>query len=200
MALRHAVLATLIDGPATGYELTKWFDAGVANFWHATRPQLYAELAKLEASGLVAGTEVVQQGRPNKRVMEITDAGIDALDEFARETSRPTAMKSDTLVKVRVLDVIDPTALHEELTSQLVVAVAKLEAFEAVEARMLRGRTHDEYLARARRVGPYLTLRLGIAREREYIAWLREVLDVIDRRRPSTVPPGHPIHPTLEVT
>lgn len=200
MALRHAVLAALVDGPATGYELAKWFDAGVANFWHATRPQLYAELAKLEAAGLVSGTEVVQRGRPNKRIMEITDVGVAALDEFARETSRPTAPKSDTLVKVRVLDVIDPTALREELSSQLVASLAKLEGFEAIEARMLRGRTHDEHLVAARRVGPYLTLRRGIAHEREYVTWLREVLDVIDRRRLGATTTRQPMEPTKENT
>ncbi|MFD0475577.1 hypothetical protein ACFQ0B_50665 [Nonomuraea thailandensis] len=35
MALRHAVLAALLDGEYSGYQLTKIFDVGVSNFWYA---------------------------------------------------------------------------------------------------------------------------------------------------------------------
>src|SRR5689334_3823905 len=53
MALRHAVLAALLDEELSGYQLAKAFDMGVANFWHALPQQLYTELAKLEKDGLV---------------------------------------------------------------------------------------------------------------------------------------------------
>ncbi|GAA3082491.1 hypothetical protein GCM10020000_80610 [Streptomyces olivoverticillatus] len=54
MALRHAVLAALLDGDLSGYQLAKEFDLGVANFWHAQPQQLYAELTRLEKNGLIA--------------------------------------------------------------------------------------------------------------------------------------------------
>ncbi|MBK3589679.1 PadR family transcriptional regulator, partial [Streptomyces sp. MBT57] len=69
MALRHAVLAALLDEELSGYQLAKAFDMGVANFWHALPQQLYAELARLEKEGLVAGREVVQDARPNSRLL-----------------------------------------------------------------------------------------------------------------------------------
>lgn len=53
MSLRHAVLAVLLDGPASGYDLAKRFDRSVANYWHATRQQIYSELGRLESDGLV---------------------------------------------------------------------------------------------------------------------------------------------------
>src|SRR5919106_459701 len=79
MALRHAVLAALLVGDGgderseySGYQLAKAFDVGVANFWHALPQQLYAELAKLEKEGLVSGRQVVQETRPNKRLLRVT--------------------------------------------------------------------------------------------------------------------------------
>ncbi len=84
MALRHAVLAALLDGEYSGYELAKSFDIGVANFWHASPQQLYTELARLEKEGLVEGRQVVQETRPNKRLFRVTGAGRDEL-----EPSRP---------------------------------------------------------------------------------------------------------------
>nr|BFE79055.1 hypothetical protein GCM10020093_016560 [Planobispora longispora] len=89
MALRHAVLAALLDGEYSGYQLTKIFDVGVSNFWYAAPQQLYAELAKLEAGGLVAGREVVQRGRPNKRVFTVTEAGVAELAAFAAAPPSP---------------------------------------------------------------------------------------------------------------
>lgn len=185
MALRHALLAALLDGPASGYELTQRFDAGVANFWHATKPQLYNELTRLESEGLISGTEVVQRDRPNKRVMEITNDGVAELEQFAANDSKPAAIKSDLLIKVRSVDAISAEAVIPNLHQELERVSTKLDNFLAMEERMLKGRTHDEYIKTARRVGPYLTLRMGIARERQTLAWISEVLEAIDQRTES---------------
>jgi DNA-binding PadR family transcriptional regulator len=40
MALRHAVLAALLEGEVSGYQLAKRFDVSVANFWSASPQQL----------------------------------------------------------------------------------------------------------------------------------------------------------------
>jgi DNA-binding PadR family transcriptional regulator len=59
MALGHAVLAALLDGEASGYQLAKRFDVSVANFWSATPQQLYRELDRLEAEGCTTALEVL---------------------------------------------------------------------------------------------------------------------------------------------
>jgi len=53
MALKHAVLAALLEGEASGYELSKRFDVSVANFWPATPQQIYRELDRLESDGML---------------------------------------------------------------------------------------------------------------------------------------------------
>ena len=75
MALGHAVLAALLQGEASGYDLAKSFNASVANFWVATPQQLYRELDRLEAAGLIEGRVVEQQRRPNKRLFSLTPVG-----------------------------------------------------------------------------------------------------------------------------
>ncbi|MEU9387772.1 helix-turn-helix transcriptional regulator, partial [Streptomyces sp. NPDC048279] len=62
MALRNALMAALLEGEACGYDLAKEFDATVANFWAATPQQLYRELDRLEAEGLVAGQRLLDVG------------------------------------------------------------------------------------------------------------------------------------------
>src|ERR1043166_245773 len=90
VSLRHAVLAALLSGEYSGYELAKAFDVGVANFWCARPQQLYLELSKLANDGLISGGEVVQQARPNKRLFVVTDAGLAELAHFAAGVSKPS--------------------------------------------------------------------------------------------------------------
>src|ERR1044072_7956418 len=89
MSLRHAVLAALLSGEYSGYQLAKAFDVGVANFWYAQPQQLYLELTKLEKDGLISGRQVVPEARPNKRLFTVTEAGTADLATFAAATCKP---------------------------------------------------------------------------------------------------------------
>src|SRR6478672_8563530 len=104
MALRNAVLAALLEGEASGYDLAKGFDATVANFWMATPQQLYRELDKMEAAGLISAQLVQQERRPNKRVFSLTDAGRRALHEFTAQPPKPSAIRDELLVQVQAVD------------------------------------------------------------------------------------------------
>ena len=75
MALRDAVLTALLAGEASGYDLAKVFDASVADFWTATPQQLYRELERMEADGVIRARLVQQDKRPNKRLFSLTEAG-----------------------------------------------------------------------------------------------------------------------------
>lgn len=139
MALRHAVLAALLDGEYSGYQLAKAFDIGVANFWHALPQQLYAELAKLEKDGLVAGRQVVQESRPNKRLFKVTEAGRAELETFAEAASKPSFIRDDLLVKVQSADSIGTTAVIAQLEERAAAADAKIALLAALQ-RQLRGK------------------------------------------------------------
>lgn len=163
MALRHAVLATLLDGEATGYELAKRFDTSVANFWHALPQQIYTELRGLEEQRLVRGRAVRQRGRPDKRVFTITETGRAALREFAAAPSKPGALKEDLAVKVYAAAVADPEALIAELHARATQATAKLERYQRQAEALAEPDGAD--------LGPSLTLARGIAYERENANW-----------------------------
>lgn len=183
MALRHAVLAALLDGEYSGYQLAKAFDVGVANFWHALPQQLYAELAKLEREGLVSGRQVVQETRPNKRLFRVTDAGLAELERFAADAPRPSFMRDDLVVKVQAVDgVTDPAPVIEQLLERARVAEAKTELFTGLLARLRGPLDEAEFLARGERVGPYLTCLGGIGFERAYLEWCHRVVALLRAR------------------
>ncbi|WP_454793172.1 PadR family transcriptional regulator [Mycolicibacterium lutetiense] len=182
MALRDAVLAALLDGEASGYDLAKGFDASVANFWMATPQQLYRELDRMAADGLIAARLVEQDRRPNKRLYSLTDAGRQALLEFTEVPPKPGAIREDLLVQVQAVDSGNIEAVRGSLTERLGWATAKLARYRRTQDHLLAGRSEDAYLAEAERIGPYLTLLRGIRFEEENIDWAGRALAVIEQR------------------
>ncbi|MFI7412944.1 PadR family transcriptional regulator [Streptomyces sp. NPDC049627] len=181
MSLKYAVLAALLDGEASGYELSKVFDVSFANFWPATPQQLYRELERLAQDGLVEARFVRQERRPNKRMFTLTEAGREDLRAFAAEPPRrPTAVRDELLIKLQAME--DPEAARALIEERMVWARGKLDRYERVRARVLAGRTEDEFLRDHDRVGPYLTLLRGMSFEEENLRWCERVLAVLKQR------------------
>ncbi|MGW4228734.1 PadR family transcriptional regulator [Streptomyces sp. NPDC004980] len=185
MALRHAVLAALLDGEYSGYQLAKAFDIGVANFWHAVPQQLYTELAKLEKEGLVVGRQVIQESRPNKRLFRVTDAGQAELERFAADVSKPSFIRDDLLVKVQAADRIGTASVIGQLEERAAAADAKIEMLDKLLLRLRGDVDEDEFLRSGERIGPYLTCLRGLSFEREHRAWCLRIAAVLRERQAS---------------
>jgi DNA-binding PadR family transcriptional regulator len=183
MALRHAVLAALLDEELSGYQLAKAFDLGVANFWHALPQQLYAELARLEQDGLITGRDVVQHNRPNKRLFKVTEAGLAELDRFTASATKPTFIRDDLLVKVQAADRVDAGQLIAQLTERAAFARAKIDLFGQLLHTMRGERGEDEFLRHGERVGPYLTCLRGLMFEQGNRDWCERTIAVLRERQ-----------------
>ncbi|MGW1884469.1 PadR family transcriptional regulator [Streptomyces sp. NPDC001970] len=183
MALRHAVLAALLDEELSGYQLVKAFDLGVANFWHAQPQQLYAELTRLEKDGLITGREVVQATRPNKRMFRVTDAGLAELERFTATAAKPSFIRDDLLVKVQAADHVDTETLIAQLTERVAFAQAKIGLFGSLLDTMRGEHTEEEFLRHGERIGPYLTCVRGLAFEQGNRDWCRRTIAILEARK-----------------
>jgi DNA-binding PadR family transcriptional regulator len=183
MALRNAVMAALLEGEASGYDLAKAFDATVANFWMSTPQQLYRELDRMEAEGLVTARVIEQKRRPNKRLFSLTEAGRKAVLAYTAEPlGKPAVIRDELLVKVQCLDAGDMEAVRTAITERMEWATAKLARYERLRQRLLDGRSEEAYLAEAERIGPYLTLLRGMSFERENLQWGDVALRRLEQR------------------
>lgn len=183
MALRNAVMAALLEGEASGYDLAKAFDATVADFWMSTPQQLYRELDRMEAEGLVTARVVEQKRRPNKRLFSLTEAGRTAVHAYTAEPlGKPAVIRDELLVKVQCLDAGDMEAVRTAIAERMEWATAKLARYERLRQRLLDGRSEEAYFAEAERVGPYLTLLRGMAFERENLQWGDMALRRLEQR------------------
>jgi DNA-binding PadR family transcriptional regulator len=115
MSLRHAVLGLLSAGPASGYDLLKRFEQSLANVWSATQSQLYGELARMAAEGLV---EMAAEGPRGRKEYEITEAGSVELHHWLTEVEPEPPRRNAMLLRVFFLHLLDPAQARAYLHRQ----------------------------------------------------------------------------------
>lgn len=63
MSLRHGLLDLLAGEPMSGYDLSRYYAVSMTNVWPAQHSQIYPELAKMVADGVIAQTGKGPRGR-----------------------------------------------------------------------------------------------------------------------------------------
>lgn len=85
MSLRYAILGVLEAQPRHGYELKAEFDRSISHFWPVNLAAIYPNLRRLEDEGqLVSRKQGGPEGRPDRKVYEITEAGRETLARWRR--------------------------------------------------------------------------------------------------------------------
>ena len=103
MALEHAILVSLPERSASGYDLARRFDASIGHFWRASHQQIYKVLGRMETDKLVESNLVAQAGRPDKKVYAITTDGRDELTTWLATPTPPETLRSEFAVKLRAM-------------------------------------------------------------------------------------------------
>jgi hypothetical protein len=116
-------------------------------------------------------------------MFSLTEAGHEAIQQFTSRAPKPAVIRDELAVKVLAADAGSASAVRDFVAERLQWATAKLERYERFQARLLDGRTEDDYLAQTERVGPYLTLLRGISFEQENIRWAERVLTIMEQRQ-----------------
>jgi PadR family transcriptional regulator AphA len=114
MSLRHAILGLLEEHPMSGYDLLKRFEQAMSNVWAATQSQLYGELGKLEAAGLI---RVHAEGPRGRKEYEITDAGRAELRHWLVDVEPNRVTRNEALLRVYFLGAVAPERAREYLES-----------------------------------------------------------------------------------
>lgn len=78
------VLGLISRGHRTGYEMKTVIERGARFFWTASYGQLYPELKRLEADGLITGSPDPDSGR-GRTLYALTAAGEEALDAWLHD-------------------------------------------------------------------------------------------------------------------
>ena len=173
MALPHTILAALSISDHSGYDLLKRFADSNGCFWRATQQQIYRELAKLESQELITPEVIPQEGKPDKKLYSITDAGKQLLQGWIAEPSSPTPVREDLLVKVLASHLVEPQIVMDELQRRQSLHQTQLDIYLEIQEQYDAdlGKLPLEEQCR------YMTLRRGIRYEQSWVEWCDEVMD-----------------------
>ena len=108
---RYAILGILMLGPRSGYDIKKFFDRTVANFWNESYGQIYPILKRLAAEGLVEKSIEKQAGKPDRHIYTITGEGRNEMREWlmtpvgpqiGRQFHKPAPLIADVFSQRRI--------------------------------------------------------------------------------------------------
>jgi PadR family transcriptional regulator AphA len=190
MSLRHALLALLDAGAMTGYELAKQFDTSVAYVWSAPHSQIYPELRKLEAEGLVTAVDLARGAKGTKRAYSVTEAGAVELMRWAADVEVPPRPRDAAYLKATYYeygsfdDARRQFREHRDhyrlLQSQWQRHILQLERHETalLQRRLALADERSRTAITAYKVHAYEGL---VDRARAEVSWAERGLDLVDR-------------------
>ena len=119
MSLRYALLALLTAQPMTGYDLAKAFHVSVGHVWHAPDSQIYPELKRMSADGLIEAEAVPWGPRSTKTRYAITEAGVEAFSQWMNEPVEYPAERDPAHLRAAYFEWADPEAARARLRDHI---------------------------------------------------------------------------------
>lgn len=134
MDTRTICLAILSRAAASGYEIKKTCEEGA--FHHIQDigfGSIYPALGKLLDEGLVTVTDTPQEGRPSKKVYQLTATGRMALLDALSETPARDKIRSDFLVRMLFADFLAARTVEGMIEDRLRFLQERIGDMESLE-------------------------------------------------------------------
>lgn len=104
----YVVLGLVRIGASSGYQIKRAAELSVRFFWALSPTQIYTELKRLEAAGLIRGRDD-PRGDRQRRTYQITVDGERALRDWLLSQAEPTVeWRDEGLLKLFFADVLEP--------------------------------------------------------------------------------------------
>ncbi len=165
-----SLLGYLDLGPMTGWDLDRFVQVSIGNFWNVTRSQIYRELRTLTEGGYVkAGA-----AGPRDRVpYAITNRGRAAFKKWIAQTPPPEVIRSRLLLTIFFGDHLPAVRLRELVDAERERHRKTLDRYLALEPQLAADPDQRFQL---------VTLHFGIRYERAMLESLDELAEVLDQQ------------------
>lgn len=176
----YAVLGLLSFARMSGYDLAAVAQRSVAQVWPISKTQVYAELRRLSAAGLVEGRDAEHSGGPAKTLFELTRVGEQELDSWlAADTSAGLRLRAPAVLKLLLGHRVAPQQARAQLGQFRDRVNARLAELEQLTA--LLDRNPDAVYA-------WATAQFGVRVCQAIVAWTDEVIARLPRKAPPVDP------------
>ena len=158
-------------GPMTGYDLRGWIAGAIGHFWSESFGQIYPELKRMTAEGLVTAA----QGADGRKPYRITPAGRAALTDWLERHPQAETVRSELLLKLYFGRFLGTETARDLLTGARDRASERIGGLEAAAADLRRGETRGEEL-----LFSLLVTDRGLAAARAERDWASRALKAVD--------------------
>ena len=135
MAFQHVILALLEGGPSHGWQMKGQIEAALGpEYGGLNKGYIYEVIHKMERDGLVTSRVEPQEGmRPDRSVLEVTEAGLEQLTEWLAEPVRRSAGFRDEFVqKVLAASLRGEDAVRQVCRVQRRVLLSEAKALQTL--------------------------------------------------------------------
>ena len=176
MSLELAILGFLSEHPRSGYDLkTRCFDDAIRPFWTADQAQIYRTLERMRLSRLVAFTRRRQSGKPDRKVYEITQSGLDSLAAQLSLTPHLPAARDAFLLQLHFSAKLGDAAIENLVAERRSMHQGRLDDLRSRSLELSRDHAVNEREHALRQAA----LAGSIAAERAAIDWLDDLLESV---------------------
>jgi DNA-binding PadR family transcriptional regulator len=168
----QALLGLLTIGPMSGYELGQMVRASVGHIWSESYGQIYPNLKRLAANGLVHCKTEKHKGRPDRHVYSITKKGREQLVKWLAVPPQPEVPRNEMLLKLFFGAQVPPQLLIGNVERMVEEHRALLEKFKRVQ--------HEEIDRNSQYPdAPFwrMAARWGQIEMEAHLRWAQETLD-----------------------
>lgn len=179
---RYPILGALSLRPMSGYDIKKFVEGSIANFWRESYGQLYPTLRALTEEGLIELQRARgRRVRAERQGYRITRAGRRALEAWLKQPAKLEVPRSELLLKLFFGTEVPAAVLLRHVRERRRLVEANLARLEAIEAELRSDKPSSPGL-------PYwlLVIRQGVLLDRAILEWCTEAereLESLDAAR-----------------
>lgn len=181
LSLPHAILGLLTYKPMSGYDVKTFFEKSIEHFWPAQLSQIYRELGTLEKRGCVNSHVEPQEGRPDKKVYNITEEGREELLHWLHESPKSLLAyaRDETCLRMFFGSRVEPG----EMIFQLKLLIREKQKTLQILGDIYESVKHAGYPTEE--LYWQLTIRKGLLIAAAEVQWAHEcIAELEDIRRP----------------
>ncbi len=166
----EVLLGLLTIEPMSGYDLGQVIRTSVGHFWRESYGQIYPNLKRLAAEGLVTAKTERQKGKPDRRIYSITGKGREQLVKWLAVEPQPEIPRNELLLKLFFGAQISPEIPIANLGRMVEEERTLLKQFRQVEQEIAGNRQYPD--------APYwkMTARFGQLELEAHLRWAKETL------------------------
>jgi DNA-binding PadR family transcriptional regulator len=166
----EVLLGLLTIEPMSGYDLGQLIRISVGHFWRESYGQIYPNLKRLAAEGLVTAKAERQKGKPDRRVYSITGKGRERLAKWLAVEPQPEIPRNELLLKLFFGAQVSPAIPIANLERMVEEERALLKQFRQAEQEIEGNKRYPD--------APYwrMTVRFGLLELEAHLRWAQEAL------------------------